>query len=267
MRKYKLLIVEDQENYVESLMGFLKKYDDIIDYDSITIAMTFVEARTLILNKTQFDASILDYKLDDGQTCLKLLEQTKDNMDYYGQLVFTTIDPIENENFHKYHLPSKYLILEKPYDIDNVLKFTGELQEKLYNKEQVADNKRTFNLGLQGEIIIDDINKILYIEGSQQYCNFYILDNGIVKEIKYIKGTLDQQFTLLNNTDIFLRVHKSYIVNTHKIKRGKKDERTTGWLSFSDKDYNERTNLHVARYSVEHSNYTELKKRTGFAKI
>ena len=60
MRKLRILIVEDRENYITSLKTLLEDFHDIVDMGNIIIAKTFIEARNLILNRKQFDLSILD---------------------------------------------------------------------------------------------------------------------------------------------------------------------------------------------------------------
>ncbi len=99
------------------------------------------------------------------------------------------------------------------------------------------------------------------------HCNYFILEHGNIIETKNVSGKIDDQVAVLNNTKIFLRVHRSYIVNISQIKRAKKDKRDGGWLSFLDFDFSEISNPYVARFSTKNQNYNELKKRTSFSKI
>lgn len=271
MQKLKLLIVEDQENYITSLLDFLSPYNEILDLEDITKARTYHEARNIILNRGNFDVSILDYHLN-GKTCFNLLEETKSNILGYGQIVFTSIDQDEQKNFLKYYRPISrgYLVLEKPFDGDNIALFINEIQKTAIFNPSVAIKKLTLDLGgTLGERIIEgsDINDVVFIQGALQYCNYFIIVNEQIVKVNNVTGHLEEHCQKLINNKNFLRVHKSYIVNVTRIKGGLKDKPTTGWLSFKNLDFSKIKDEEVARFSTEHPNYSKLKEITRLQKI
>lgn len=261
---FETFIVEDEPEPLNSLIGELAVFDKIIKVKAI--ARTYEEARQIILTQ-EFDLSILDKNLDEGYTCFDLIKNS--NIENFGIIALNSQNPsFSLDTLGLFKVLPTYIL--KPYVPNNVGDFIKRLNEiELIQQHEKTDKLRNFvlNLGSKGEKIVEDIKNILFIEGAGKYCNYYIFENGKINITKNVSGTVDEQIALLNDDQMFLRVHKSYIVNTHKIKLAKKDKGTTGWLSFTDAEYNEKTNPYVARYSTEHENFERLLKRTGFSKL
>lgn len=268
MKKYKILIVEDRDGYIQSLKRCIQQYSNIIDIDALTIVKRFNEARDLILNGNKFDISILDYFLNDGKTCIELLKETGGSVASYGQIVLTTIDSDWSSKFHEMHSDAltKYLPLEKPFSSDAFAKLMNKIQERSIHTTSHDSQKLALNRGSSGEFTIDS-SKIIFIIGAGSYSNYYVEGNSDTICYKNISGKLDDQIKLLEDDDRFLRVHNSYIVNITKVKGGLKDKRTTGWLSFDDKPIDINNTTYYARYSNKHENYSKLRKLTGLKKI
>lgn len=266
MKKYKLLIVEDEPEPLKRLLTLLKEHFDVIDENQIKVATSFADALKIISNSNGFDFSILDRKLDEGETCLTLMNQI--NIDKLGIIVLNTINEYDQKVMEEYQITGDYKVLGKPFTRISVAKLISEIVNIKISQNEFKESEGTIlDIGNSGELIISDFNNILFVEGSNKYCHFYIFENNVIKKVENVSGTVDDQMLKLHKFEIFLRVHKSYIVNVKKIKLGKKDQRTTGWLSFTDEKYDSTKNSFVARYSNEHENYLLLKDLTGFKKI
>lgn len=283
MKTYRLLFVEDQRNYAISLQNHLKPFLHMICFYT-TLANTVEKATTIILDTTipPFDVTILDYQLR-SQTCFDLLEITKNHSDRYGIVTLTTINNTMQQAFIGIRgFDPDYLILKKPFNSINIAQFIDEFTAKVFKQnQQIAylpdfsstqkynqiDISIALNLGTIGEKYIRSINDILYIEGNGHNCNYYIIENEVITIINNVQGTLGKQIEQYKLSNIFLRVHLNYIVNISRVRLAKKDGRTSGWLSFLNKEYSEIENKHCARYSTQSENFEKLKQIMKFKKL
>ena len=76
----------------------------------------------------------------------------------------------------------------------------------------MPDENYFFIKGDRGKIVRIDIPEIFFIEGSQNYITIY------KKDEKYITYLTLKEIEKALPADSFIRIHKSFIVNRHKIK-------------------------------------------------
>ena len=216
MKTYKAIVVDDETAARESLKDMLAAYCPRVQV--INEAHNVNDACKLIAS-TAFDILFLDINLG-SQTGFDVLKQI-DNLRFH--IVFTTA-------YHEYAITAfqyaarDYLLkpiskkallqaiekidaLEKPaLNSDAVYQLMTQLQ-KNYTKKFLISTKEGW------EVI--HAHKLMYLGGDGSYTSLF-LENGTSfqssKNLKYYQG-------LLADLSYFLRVHKSYIINTSHIVR------------------------------------------------
>lgn len=129
-----------------------------------------------------------------------------------ASIVFVTSDAKSSESLSSANL----YFLQKPYNYPKFLDLINRLnsgkppQTDKSLKPQKEDY--FFIKGDRGKIIRIDIPEILFIEGSQNYVTVHTRDD---KHITYLR--LKEVERALPG-DVFIRIHKSFIVNKHKIR-------------------------------------------------
>lgn len=260
MLHYKILVVENDSSHLSLLQSLLVEFENSIIWN-ITIAKTYDEALHHILTVgSPFDFSILDYLLDDNNTCIDLLGDTESAIQKYGRIIFTTTDVKQSKQFQllKPLMPA-CLFLNKPFSKTGVSKIINSIS--IINVAPIV-MPISLNMGTSGERRIEDINSILFIEGNGHYSRYVFYENSKLQIIENAKGSLRKQFDFYSFPNYFLRVHNYYIVNALKIKYAQKDETTSGWLSFTDNKNDIR-----ARYSTQWETFEKLKQITRLTKL
>jgi len=120
--KYKILIVDDERNYVEILRERLESvgYETVVAYEGLRA----VEAA----HKDKPNLIILDWKmpLGKGGVVLEYLRE-KDDTRHIPVIIVTGVDDQEIEDaVDKYHVKAVYF---KPYDIETLLSKIREVLE------------------------------------------------------------------------------------------------------------------------------------------
>lgn len=214
MKPIKILIVDDEPLAHKILENYAKQLDyiNIVGscYDGIS-AVNF-------LNNHSVEAILLDIQMPD-LTGMELLESIKPSS---VKIIFTTayteyaLESFNYENVIDY--------LHKPIRIARFIKSMERLKTQLslenaYNEMPVdKDNSKKNHRGflvMKDNKIYHKINleDICYLESYGNYVKIYE-DNA---KFKMFRSTLkDMEFQLPE--DIFLRVHKTYIINLDKVK-------------------------------------------------
>jgi len=216
MTKIKLLIVDDEPIAHKILEG----YCDKIDYVEV-IGNCYDGISTLnFLNKNHVDAVLLDIQMPDIKG-LELLDTLKNNA---PKIIFTTaytkyaIQSFDYDQVVDYlHKPirltrfikaldrlKKTLLLEKEFKTNQIHQAPKLSVANKSNFISLKDNKIIYR------ILYTDIN---YIQSWGNYLKFFLRDQNIKivrKTIKLVESELP--------SNLFLRIHKSYIVNISYIK-------------------------------------------------
>lgn len=216
VRKYKAIIVDDEALIVDGLSVLLREFCP--DVEVVGTASSAFEAN-LKIQSTQPDIVFLDINLPkvNGLEMLQAIEHRQ-----FQVIVITAYD-------------SYALQALKAGAIDYILKpvMSSELRSAVDKAIAIIDSDREFpaterkdtgpatDPELKNRIVIHHNNSyiliefddILYLEADRNYSNI-VLENGkVISSARSLKT-----YESLLNKNIFFRVHKSYLVNTLKIK-------------------------------------------------
>ncbi len=214
MSKIKLLIVDDEPLAHTILEDYCKKIDEVEVvgncYDGIS-TLNF-------LNKNQVDALLLDIQMPD-LTGFELLDSLKSAApkvifttaytDYalqgfdYDQVVDYLHKPVRIARFIKaLQRLKKQLQLEREFDVQSA---PEAAPPKVENAEYMSlkDNKIVYKIKL---------SDISYIQSWGNYLKVFLQN----EEVKIVRKTISAMENDLPNS-AFERIHKSYIVNVHKV--------------------------------------------------
>jgi len=194
MHKLKCIVVDDEE----LARGLIKTYIDKLEY--LECMATFespLEALTL-LKSSKIDLLFLDIQMPDikGTEFAELINTTE------TRIIFTTA-------YSEYALKGFELnaldYLVKPITFKRFLSGV----EKFPKNEIATENYLVIKSGydLHKVLLVD----IVYIESDSEYVNYYF-ENG-----KKIMANQSLSKLVTSLPDYFLRVHRSYIVNKHKV--------------------------------------------------
>lgn len=244
------LIIEDEEPAREIVKTYLKSYADIEIVGEIADGFSGVKA----INELKPDLLFLDIQLPKltGFEILELVE-------YLPVIIFTTAyDQFALKAFEMN--ATDYLL--KPFSAD---RFNGAIQkafEKLSTREselpeikklvetidEKTENIERVVVKTGSKIKVIPADKIMYIEAQDDYVMIYAEDSKHLKEktMKYFESHLDNS--------IFIRIHRSYIVNINYILQ----------LEHFSKENYLVILKNGAKLKVSDSGYKNLKSRLNF---
>lgn len=208
--KIKCLIVDDEQYARKLLEGYVSRIPDL---ELAGLCRNSMEAMHH-LNQEHIDLLFLDIQMPD-LTGIELIK----TLNYKPVVIFTTA-------YQEYALEGYQLdvidYMLKPITFERFLKGVNKAAEQI----RMRNNPRSLDRTADGPVAgaVDSINikadykiyklkhdKILFIEGLKEYVTFY------TPERKYIVLESLKRLEILLPHDKFLRVHKSYIVNTGKV--------------------------------------------------
>lgn len=221
----KAYIIDDEELAVENLKAMLYQ-----NFPFVLLAGSSqtIEKAVSEIPKLNIDVVFLDIELKNGNG-FDLFEQLK-KIEF--RVIFVTA-------FSEYAIKAfKYYALDyilKPIGIkelknalDKCLLESNKREEidKFYadlSRSNSTDTNFTNKIILkhQNEIEILKYNEIIYIQADASYCVFHCVNN---KKIVYSKSSNEVEKMLPAN--LFLRIHKSYIINKLFIKDNKVGSKT-----------------------------------------
>ncbi|MEQ8908536.1 MAG: LytTR family DNA-binding domain-containing protein [Vicingaceae bacterium] len=199
----KTLIIEDDEM---SALHLTKLCEKIPSLRSVIICHSALEGLQELENK-QFDLVFLDIEMPEmsGMDILR-------NFKNLPPVILTTSkEEFALESYE--HGVIDYLI--KPVDLARLIKAVNKLgNNRTAPSKKEAKQKPSSNFFIRSEGKHIQIKKsdILYLETLDDYLTFY-LENG---EKHIVHGTLKKMENKLNSEE-FLRVHRSYMVNLNKV--------------------------------------------------
>ena len=197
----KCIIIDDEK--VSGIV--LKKY--IAKTDFLNLEASFdnaVEAANMLKKRNDLDLIFLDIEMPE-MSGLDLLEVTED----LPQIIIVSgkdkyaIDAIAYE-------VTDYLL--KPIQYPRFLKAVNRAKDYFDNKESESSDKGIFVKNTSSSFVRILYDEIMWIEAMENYVNIYTHD-----EKHTIHFTMKAMMQKLP-ASIFRRVHRSYIVNLHKIK-------------------------------------------------
>lgn len=202
------LIVEDNEDESDELVRLLSQHAGLIKVSFV--ASTLQEAKEQLIQPEGFDLSILDYELDYSKSMLDLIDMIPDKS-RFGILVFTT-KRNRDIDVYKLHNAKFSLSLAKPIDEDLVAEFAANLRQ--FIKSELGQSciyyLKESTSGKRFRLKNDDI---LFIKAQDNYCEVYN-SFGSIWRVREKLGVFAEEL----DEKVFMQTHRSFIVNTSKVK-------------------------------------------------
>ncbi len=196
---YKIIIVDDEPLAREVIESYLSQ---MANFELIGVCKNAIEANQL-LNENEIDLMFLDINMPQI-TGIEFLESLKNP----PAIIFTTA--------HSEHAVKAYELdvvdyLMKPIPFDRFLKATNKFIE-LQTPTLGDESKDFFFVKADKKLIKIHFEEILYIEGLKDYVIIKKQDKRIItlQTMKSLEKKLP--------SSVFKRIHRSYIVNIHRIK-------------------------------------------------
>ncbi|TSE04569.1 LytR/AlgR family response regulator transcription factor [Aquimarina algiphila] len=191
----KCLVIDDEE----LARTLLKTYIDRLNFLEMVSAVENPLEALQILKTTDIDVVFLDIQMPDlkGTDFAKMIPETT-------QIIFTTAySEYALEGFELNALD--YLL--KPITFERFLIAVNKIKRD--SGDTISQNTMTIKSGY--DLYKLKYNDILYIESDSEYVIFYTAEKKIMSHLalKSLEATLPKS--------IFMRVHRSYIVNKNKV--------------------------------------------------
>ena len=211
------ILIDDEEGGRTVLKSLLNKYHPKINV--VAQAANGIEgAEQIKIHQPDFVFLDVDMPLCDGFEMLNKM----DNIDF--EIVFTTA---YNEYAIKAFKYSAFDFLLKPVVLEELNATIYRLQNKLTNRknsDQVKDLLKILKGNQQGikkiainshegfEII--DTDNIILLEAEGSYTRFYLKNNS-----QYLSSNGIGEYEDLLDANLFIRIHKSFIININEVKK------------------------------------------------
>lgn len=210
------LIVDDEPKACNVLQSLVNEYcDEISEIQTCTNPDEAID----IIQSNSPDILFLDINMPQ-KSGFDMLDELGH---FDGKLVFTTA---YHEHAIKAFKYSAFDYLLKPIKIDDLVNTVQRVSREQNEQSQNGDLQKLFEqfarrssfpssiaIHDKGGMLFLDPATIIYLEGQGNYTKIQCTDKHFVatKSIKSFEDTLDP--------DVFLRVHKSYIVNIQHVTR------------------------------------------------
>ncbi len=211
MSSYNILIVEDDPQIAESLSDML----EILDHKVVGIAESY-DTAVALLEKEDAEIVLLDIQLKGEKTGIDVAQKIKN--DVRIPFIFTTAYA-DKETIKKASEHSPYGYIVKPYgmkDINAGIEIAIQnhktfAEAKSNNSDSGVFNSESLFVKHNGRIVRVKIEDILYVEAKGDYVVFKTEEKGYVVHttFKNVENKLDE--------NLFIKVHRSYIVNINKV--------------------------------------------------
>ena len=211
MATLKTIIVEDEKISRDILKNYLAKYCPKVEL--LGEASNIEEAFVLIRNN-ELDLVFLDVEMPYGNA-FDLLERVGDIK--FETIFVTAYNQYAMDALNKH---AAFYVL-KPISIDDLIKAVDyvveikEKEEKLQNgllKPSTLVGESKITIPTQHGFEVLEIDDILYCKADDNYTEIFLKNNVkklVSKTLKYFEDAL--------NSNNFVRVHKSYLVNVNAI--------------------------------------------------
>jgi two-component system response regulator LytT len=199
------IIIDDEKMarvIIRTLCNQVKPLNLIEEFPSAIQAIKF-------LNENQVDLIFLDIHMPDfsGLDFIKTLKDPP-------KIIFTTSDPKFAIEAFEYDFIVDYLL--KPVELARFEKAVKKVEKRQIIQDQLTSNlepeiKNDFYVNIDRRLIKIDLQSIYLIEAKGDYINIKTEEKNYVvhSTLKKIEDKLP--------TSLFLKVHRSYIINVKKI--------------------------------------------------
>lgn len=202
--KYSAVIIEDELPARITLKSYLRKYFEMID---VVAELGTVEEAVQYLRNNPPDILFVDVQLKDGTGIDVLSQLDADQL----RIVFTTA----HDNFTKEAFQNKaFGYLLKPLDPDDFKEIMQRVLKDLKTYDEEI-NSRKIKIPIPFGYKWIKISDIIRCEAENNYTKLIIREHSapvvLSKTLKYTE-------TVLINSDMFLRIHQTHLVNLTCIK-------------------------------------------------
>lgn len=210
-RKMKILIVEDEQNYADTLEMFVEQ----LGYETVGVAAKGKLAMSLF-DEHNPDLVLMDINLDGELTGIDLARI------FQGQrptpiIFITSFD--DKETFSKAKQTGPYAYLIKPFEpfalqrsIELALQHAYADGEQVFDsQEEVVLASTCFFVKDRSKLVKIKLDEILWVEVDDKYCMIHTKDRkfALRQSLKDLAKKLDPS--------IFVQTHRSFIVNASEI--------------------------------------------------
>jgi len=226
---FSVLIVDDEKEACTNLRNMLIEYVDP-DINIAGMAYNTSQAEKLI-SKLNPDAIFLDIEMPN-ENAFHFLDRIAP---FYFEVIFVTA--YDEYAIRAFRLNAIDYIL-KPISIHELVNAYAKLKERLRYKKLIMNGEVSYTelsgqvrakiknqkitLKEGGNIEVVEFKDICFVEAQGSYSRILFIKNNTVKEI-IMSSTLSDYEELLP-TELFYRMHKSYLLNCSLIKKILKDE-------------------------------------------
>ncbi|WP_248724378.1 LytTR family DNA-binding domain-containing protein [Seonamhaeicola sp. ML3] len=208
MKKFNVLILDDDLDNLDLLSLYIKKYCDTIG--EIFKAVNIEQALSYHL-KTQVDIFILDIHLEGKDTTFDFLDIIKPSN---TKIIFCTAYPqyaipaVNNYNI------SSYLVKPIGYvDLVRAVKKCVETNTNIKGGYEQLNIEAIAVVGMEKIELIKFVD-ILYLEAEGRYTTFHLRN----KQKKVASTNIGEYEKRLEGSNVFFRIHHKYLVNVVYIK-------------------------------------------------
>ena len=200
-------IVDDEENARRIILKYLERYCE----EKYTIVFESIAYQETIDSTIKFQPDILflDIHLLDGSG-IDVAQHLKDK-NIPTKIIFTTA-------YNEYAISALKLkafdYLLKPIDVDEFKDSLSNIIKELKETSEKHSIPTKISVTTLSGISLIDLNSIEYIKADASYCTIQMTDNKpltISKPLKHIENQIE-------NNPIFIKIHKSYLVNSKFVK-------------------------------------------------
>lgn len=223
MRKdIRAIIVDDELGCIANLQHYLTAYCAAL---RVVATASTLESALQVINDNDFDVAFFDIQLFK-ENVFNLIEKLE-------QINFEIVFVTAYDNFAVKAFKVEALdYLLKPLSKDDVVECYNKIQKRLKGEQQsliqevVADRYLQRKVILkQGEaVFVVKETEILYLKAKGFYTEIYFTYHGKLITVLISKpiSVLEKEYS----SDIFFRIHKSYLVNVHHVMHIVKAENT-----------------------------------------
>jgi two-component system LytT family response regulator len=200
------LIIDDEKPSREELRYFIE------NHSAINILREFensIQALKYLQESKDVDVIFLDINMPnlDGMELARIIHRFK----VKPEIVFVTA---YKEHALDAFQVEAYDYLLKPYSRERIIGLLAKLEEKGVTDEVISSSSHVNKLSLANgdKILVLNFTEILFIKANERKINVYYGDNEM------FTANVKISEVMLKLGDTFFRTHRSYIVNTEKIK-------------------------------------------------
>ena len=208
----KAIIIDDEERARVSLRLLIQEFcPELVIMDECKNIPEAVKS----IHKNQPEIIFLDIEMP-GHSGLELLEFFNEK-DVHFSIVFTTA--YNNYALKAFKLSAVDYLLKpiNPLELKNAVELVKKKKNQIENlialKRNLEQQDATLGIPVSGKILFVNSNDILYLKAEGAYTQIIKTDNSSLLVSRNLKSFEDN----LEFDSKFMRIHKSYIVNTNYI--------------------------------------------------